>query len=92
MLRSLVLIVLALGGGLCFWAATKTDQIKRKPLQKSGTPLKAPASYEKRERVQSGKQVTYDPKPRVKVVDEKTGNRALVYGDQKLARSDYLRV
>lgn len=74
MLRSLVLIVLALGGGLCFWAATETDQkIKRKPLQKSGTPLKAPASYEKRERVQSGKQVTYDPKPRVKVVYEKAG-------------------
>lgn len=69
-----VLIVLALGGGLCFWAATKTEQkIKREPLQKSGTPLKAPSVYEKRERVESGRPVTFDPKPRVQVVDEKAG-------------------
>lgn len=69
-----VLIVVSLGGGLCFWAATKTDQkIKREPLQKSGAPLKAPAVYEKRERVESEKQVTFDPKPRVQVVDEKAG-------------------
>lgn len=75
MRRLLVLLIaVVFAGGLGFWAATKTDQkIKREPLQKSGTPLKAPAVYEKRTRVESGKPVTYDPKPRVQVVDEKAG-------------------
>ncbi|HEV8430302.1 MAG TPA: hypothetical protein VGQ41_20530 [Pyrinomonadaceae bacterium] len=70
-----LLIALVLAGGLgFFWAATKTDQkVKREPLQKAGMPLKAPAAYEKRERVEAGKSETYDPKPRVRVVDEKAG-------------------
>ena len=71
---SILLTVLVVAGGLGFWAATKNDRkIKREPLQKTGTPLQAPAAYEKRIRVESGKPVTYDPKPRVQVVDEKAG-------------------
>jgi hypothetical protein len=79
-MRRLILLLMALVvlGGLGFWPATETNQkIKRAPLQKPGTPLKSPASYEKRERVQSGKQVTYDPKPRVQVVDGKAGKYEL---------------
>ena len=70
-----LLIVLVLAGGLgFFWAATRAGQkVRREPLQKSGMALKAPAVYEKRERVESGKAETYDPKPRVRVVNEKAG-------------------
>jgi hypothetical protein len=71
---SILLTVLVVALGLGFWAATKNDRkIKREPLQKTGTPLKAPAASENRIRVESGKPVTYDPKPRVQVVDEKAG-------------------
>ena len=72
-------IVLVLAGGLGFvWAASRTDQkVKRQPLQKSGMTLTAPAVYEKRERIESGKPQTYDPKPRVRVVDEKAGKYEL---------------
>lgn len=75
MRRLLVLLIAVMfAGGLFFLAATKTDQkIKREPLQKSGTPLKGPAAYEKRTRNESGKPLSYDPKPRVQVVDEKAG-------------------
>jgi hypothetical protein len=71
---SILLIALVFLAGVGLWAATETDQkIKRTPLEKSGTPIKAPATYEKRTRVESGRPVTYDPKPRVEVVDERAG-------------------
>lgn len=70
-----VFIAVAVVGGFGLWAATKTStqKVNREPLQKSGVELKSPSVYEKRIRLESGKQVTYDPKPRVQVVDEKAG-------------------
>lgn len=70
----MLLILIVSAGGLALWGGTKADsKIKREPLQKAGAALKAPAVYEKRTRIESGQSVTYDPKPRVQVVDEKAG-------------------
>ena len=69
-----LLIALVVVGCFGFWAATNTNQkIKREPLQKRGTILKSPVLYEKRARIQSGKEVAYDPKPRVELVDARAG-------------------
>lgn len=69
-----LLIALVFVVGFGFWSATKTDQkIRREPLQKTGAELKSPVVYEKRGRLESGKEVTYDPKPRVVVVDARAG-------------------
>ena len=70
----LVLTAVAIVGVFGLWAATKTSEqkVKREPLQKSGFELKSPSVYQKRIRLESGKQVT-DPKPRVDVVDARAG-------------------
>ncbi len=69
-----LLIALVVVGCFGFWAATNTNQkIKREPLQKSGTILKSPVRYEKRAGIESGKEVAYDPKPRVELVDARAG-------------------
>lgn len=74
----LLLIILLLAGGFAFWAATEsTQRIKREPLQKSGGKLSSPTVYEKRERTESGREITYDPKPRVEVVDDNAGKYEL---------------
>lgn len=76
-MRRLILSLMAvvIVGGFGLWAATKTSEqkVKREPLQKSGVELKSPSVYEKRIRIESGKQVVYDPKPRVEVVDARAG-------------------
>ncbi len=73
-----ILIVLVFVVGFGFWATTKTSpKIRREPLQKSGVALKSPGLYEKRERLESGKETVYDPKPRVDVVDAKGGKYEL---------------
>lgn len=78
MRRVFTLLMVLVFGGVAFSAGTGTDRkIKRQPLQKTAPSLKQPAVYEKRIRVMSGKPVTYDPKPRVRAVDEKTGRYEL---------------
>lgn len=75
---ALLSIILVFVGGFVFWASTKPHQkIKREPLQKSGVQLKSPTVYEKRERLESGKEVIYDPKPRVEAVDSNAGKYEL---------------
>lgn len=75
---ALLVIILVFAGGFAFWATTKPNQkIKREPLQKSGATLKSPTEYLKRERLESGREVVYDPKPRVEVVDANAGKYEL---------------
>lgn len=71
----LLLVAFVVVGGFGFWAATKSEQkIRRQPMQKPGTTLKSPKVYAKRARIEaSGKEVTYDPRPRVEVADAKAG-------------------
>lgn len=74
----LLLIIVLLAGGFAFWPATEsTQRIKREPLQKSGGRIKSPTVYEKRERIESGRENTYDPKPRVEAVDADAGKYEL---------------
>lgn len=85
----LLLIASVLIGGVGFWAvAKKSEKIKREPLRKSGGVLKSPTVYEKRERIESGKEVGYDPKPRVEVVDARAGKYELKWigydGEEKV--------
>jgi len=76
---NLLVIIVAVVGSFGLSAITSSSQeaIKRQPLRKPGFHLKSPAVYEKRIRVRSGKEVTYDPKPRVAVADARTGKYAL---------------
>ena len=55
--------------------ATKVQQMRaeRKPFQKSSATLNTPTKYVKRET----KTGTYDPKPKVVLVDEKSGKYEL---------------
>lgn len=74
MRRFILLLVAFVVVSFGFWAATKSEQkIRRQPLQKPGTTLKSPVVYDKRVRIESGKEVTYDPMPRVEIVDAKAG-------------------
>ncbi len=57
-------------------ASTQSQKVQRLPLQKNRIVLNSPTQYEHREvrtDPQTGKPVTYDPKPRVELVDAGTG-------------------
>ena len=73
----LVLIFVAIVS-LGFVTAVKTNQkVRRQPLKKSNVILKSPVVYEKRVRIESGKEVAYDPRPRIEHVDAKAGKYEL---------------
>src|SRR5438309_1646245 len=61
----------------CTSSAQRVEKTKRVPLEKSKVEIRSPARYEKqitRCDPKTGAPVSsYDPKPRVEVVDEKTG-------------------
>jgi hypothetical protein len=73
----LVFVAVALFGGCSSqYAQTK---VQRKPLEKHYREYKTPSKYERRDRgydPRTGEMITYDHKPRVEVVDEKTGKYA----------------
>jgi hypothetical protein len=56
----------------------QTAKVRRTPLEKSGLTLKAPTEYEHRARIdpKTNEPVSYDPKPQVVLVDEKSGKYA----------------
>jgi hypothetical protein len=74
----LLLVILLFAGGFAFWSATEPNQkLRREPLEKSSAKLKSPTVYEKRERTESGREVIYDPKPRVEAVNANAGKYQL---------------
>lgn len=89
-MRRLILLVIALIslGGVGLWATSTSQQIKREPLQKAQTLLRSPEVYAKRRHGEPGKEVTYDPRPKVEVVDAKAGKYHLKWigydGKQKV--------
>jgi hypothetical protein len=72
----LILSSLLIAIGLSCRAAPKTPQIVRRvPLEKSKVSPESPTSYATRTRLdpRTGKLTDYDPKPRIEIVDVKTG-------------------
>lgn len=75
----LLLIVLLSAVVLVNCAAGQAGQkAKRVPLERSKVVLRSPATYEKRAGLdpKTGKEVVFDPRPRIEVVDTKAGKYA----------------
>lgn len=71
--------VMFAGALLSLGVGQTRDDLRRMPLQKPGSDLKSPTTYAMRERrdAKTGSLTSFDPKPRVEVVDALTGRYAL---------------
>ena len=75
----LMFYILALLAG-CSTSQHAQSKVQRKPLAKQRLEYKTPTNYEHRERgydPKTGKAITYDHKPRVDLIDERSGRYAL---------------
>jgi len=70
-----ILLPALLVAGVVALAAQPTARLARLPLQKTPLKFESPTTYQMQERVdpKTGKTLTYDPKPRVVILNARTG-------------------